>query len=44
MILDAYQVEQICENLQNDASLKTTVERAIETLREHESIQTNTNV
>lgn len=36
MILDAYNTEQICENLSNDATLKVTVERATETLREHE--------
>jgi len=39
MILDAYNTEQICENLSNDATLKVTVDRATETLREHESAQ-----
>ena len=36
MILDAYSTEQICENLANEATLRLTVERATETLREHE--------
>ena len=39
MILDAYNTQQICENLSNDATLKQTVDRAVETLQEHESKQ-----
>ena len=39
MILDAYSTEQICENLSNEATLKHTVERATETLMEHEQKQ-----
>jgi len=32
MVLDAYQKEQIIENLQNDASLSQTIERAKQTI------------
>ena len=39
MILDAYNTEQICENIANEATLRQTVERATETLMEHEKTQ-----
>ena len=39
MILDAYSTEQICDNLANEQTLKQTVERATETLMEHEKNQ-----
>lgn len=39
MILDAYSTDQICDNLANESTLKQTVERATETLMEHEKNQ-----
>ena len=39
MILDAYSTDQICDNLANEQILKQTVERATETLMEHEKKQ-----
>ncbi len=35
MILEAYTQDQIIENLNNDASLKQSVERAVSTIKEH---------
>ena len=35
MILEAYTQEQIIENLNNDASLKQSVDRAVSTIKEH---------
>lgn len=37
MVLDAYSIEQIIEILNQEASLKVTIERAIQTIREHDS-------
>ena len=36
MILDAYNIEQIIQNLNDPNALKVTIQRAVETIMEHE--------
>lgn len=37
MMIDAYSTEQLIENLANEASLKTSVDRAVMTISQHET-------